>query len=692
MTVLYLDSETPPIDRAKLAQRPVCVQSAIADGPVAVQLWRDYTPDLTGTIVGANIAYDMACLMAGNPRLTPAIFAAYDQGRVVDVQLDGKLLDIAAGEYTFRSKRGWNLQELARRAGLRIDKDEDDETGNGSWRLRFAALDGVPVDHWPEGALEYAAGDVTATRVVHRWQQARRAEWIARGVDPLAPAHSAHAAYSAFCLHLMSCHGVLTDPASVGYIKARLEVYLAAIGKRLVRAKLVRADGTKDTKAAARVTVNLCAKKGREIVHTDGADKTEAKAKEKYAALVAHVPTGRGATAHALKLAKLTASWHRGIFLPGVKVDKDQAILLGSRVLELYAEYASADLLRGRVERLAKGYVLPLQARFDALKETTRTSSSQPAEPLVGDQLQNHARASGVTASEKKRERGFKDRHGVVHKPEFFVGLRECFRPRDGYTFGIADFSMAELHSLSEVCTKLFGHSEMARLLLAGVDLHIHFGMRSRGLKYEDFDKVTMGLDRDRAKPANFGFPGGMGPDSFILYARKSYGVRFEREEVVQLKRQWLETFPEVKAYLDWISRYKGDADVFTLVHPITGFVRGGCYYASAANNGFQHLTAMGAKAALCAVTRACFDPASPLWGSRPWNFVHDEIVIESPLDRAHEAALEMGRLMDQAFNHYHPNVPTHAEPLLADRWSKKAKPVLVDGRLAPWTLPAVAA
>jgi hypothetical protein len=465
--MIFADLETHPIERARLAPRIVCAQYAIDDGPTEIRLRDDvpWSDLLEGTIVGANFAYDMACICAMNPELIPAVFRAYDEGRVVDVQLDGKLLDIAAGEYEWRSVRGWNLQELARRAGVRIDKDTDDETGDGSWRLRFAALDGIPVAHWPAGAVRYATAEIPATRAVYRAQQEARGKWQAHGLDPLG-VHSAHAAASAFALHLASVQGVLTDPRAVEIVSGRVEAYLAGLARRLQRAGLVRANGSRDTKAAAAAMERACAKVGREIVRT---------------------PTGK------------------------VQLDRDCAILSGSRVMELYAEYSGAALLRGRVNRMREGYVLPLQTRFDPLKETARTSSTQPSAPLVGEQMQNFPKASGITPAERKAERG----------GAYFVGLRECFRPPPGFVFIIADFSMAELHTLSQICIRLFGRSVMAEMLNAGKDLHIHFAMSSLGRAYESYSKKTDKIERDRAKPANFGYPGGMGPDKFILYSRK---------------------------------------------------------------------------------------------------------------------------------------------------------------------------
>lgn len=313
---------------------------------------------------------------------------------------------------------------------------------------------------------------------------------------------------------------------------------------------------------------------------------------------------------------------------------------------------------------MKQGYTLPLQTRFDPLKETARTSSTQPGPPLVGEQMQNFPRETADG-----------------------LGLRETFTPRPGMIFIGADYSMAELHTLAQLCLKLFGYSRMADLLNAGVDLHWHFAAETLGKPYEEVKGNPLyDQDRQRAKPANFGYPGGMGPDKFMLYSRASFGVRFTREEAVRLKAQWLSTFPEMREYLRWVGARLGDASSFTHVHPITGFVRGGCRYTSGANHGFQHLTAYGAKDAVWDVTKACFDPSSPLCGWRIWNFGHDEILMEGPLTTAAEAATELSRVMEQAFNAWVPDVPTKAEPWISAVWSKKVKGVRDEnGRLIPW-------
>ena len=699
---LFCDTETWPITRGALAPPIVCVQTSIDDGPIDVRRWRDARAEIvawlqTGAIDGANISYDLACILADDIRTAPVIFAALDAGRVCDVQLAAKLLDIAAGEYERRTAFGWSLEELSRRAkGPELEKED----GAGAWRLRFKALDGLPIDAYPASAHEYAAKDIAATRAVRKWCEARRAEW--ERANPGVPwneyktggYHEAHAVQSAFALHLASCQGVLTDPARVEHVHGRVETYLSEIRGDLQAAGLVREDGTRDTRVAARALVDAYAKIGREVPFTAGAEKKEREAREKLAKAEYDVSVrGKPPAGMLRKLSEIREQWHMStggtpvIHLPGVQIDADACILAGGddhrldpddlTLLEKYSEYTSANLLRGRIERMREGFVWPLQTRFDPLKETARTSSTQPGEPLVGEQMQNYPRQNGLSAKEKAQERN----------GEFFIGLRECYTPRPGNVFLIADLEQAELHCLAELCYRLFGYSEMMRLLNEGVDLHWHFAAKSRGMPLADMlaEKSKYKRDRDRAKPANFGFPGGMGPDKFILYSRKGYGIRFERDEVVELKRSWLDTFPEVKEYLAWIGRQVKEGDgTFTYVHPITGFVRGGCEYTAGANHGFQHLCAYGAKQGFYRVTKACFEPESPLFGYRCNNFVHDEAVLEGPEQGAQAAAHEVGRIMAETFNAYVPNCPTTAEGIVSRVWSKHAK--RVEGGV--WSMP----
>ncbi len=182
----------------------------------------------------------------------------------------------------------------------------------------------------------------------------------------------------------------------------------------------------------------------------------------------------------------------------------------------------------------------------------------------------------------------------------------------------------------------------------------------------------------------NFGLPGGLGAKSFMDFARKTYGVILTETQAQRLKAQWLETWPEMRLYFDRINQLVGLGEA-TLVGP-DGFARGGVGYCDGCNHFFQNRAARGAKAACFDVSYECYvNEDSPLFGSRPVAFIHDEILAEVPSDVAHEAAAHMARTMCLAMGKVIPDIPITASPALMDRWYKNADAVMLDGRLVPW-------
>lgn len=125
-------------------------------------------------------------------------------------------------------------------------------------------------------------------------------------------------------------------------------------------------------------------------------------------------------------------------------------------------------------------------------------------------------------------------------------GIRECFIPSTNHKFLIIDYSTLELCTLAQVTFDRFGFSKMRELLNCGRDLHRWF---ASVMKEKPENEITT-KERQAAKAANFGFPGGLGIDSFINFALKSYGVVINREQATALKEQWLAAFPEMRLYL----------------------------------------------------------------------------------------------------------------------------------------------
>ena len=639
MNVRVIDFETCLFRPGVMAPEAVCYTWQVpgeepgiihADDPRALPLLASW---LTGSelLAGHHVAYDFAVACARWPELVPLIFKAYDDDRVACTKVRSQLLDIAAGEFRgylrrFEKKvctahedcdpeacpeavvkRGarwtphnYDLDALTYRAtGRRLDKD--------TWRLRYGEFLHTPIAEWPEGARVYPLEDARATLDVFLKQE----EHVRYIPDQFRQARAAWA------LHLTSVWGLRTHGPGVDKLEAETLGALAGIEGDLREAGLVRADGSRNVKAARALMVQVCERLGKPV--------------------------------------RLTVKGQ-------VSLDSDACEASEYDLLEDYAELTSLkNVLAKDVPVLRAGTAYPVHTSF-GLAASGRSTSSKPN----------------------------------VQNPRRLPGIRECFVPREGKVFAQADFSGLELHTLAQTCVTLFGQSHLAEVLNAGLDPHTAFAADILGISYEEaVAKKKAGdeaLDnaRQTAKVANFGFPGGLGAESLCFFARKTYGVVLTEDRAVELKAQWLVRWPEMVLFFrhvgDLVDEDTGEAQVTQL---FSDRIRGGCFYCAACNSFFQGLGSDAAKKAHYLVVRACYsEPESVLYGSRAVNFVHDESILEVDDNaRAHDKALELGRVMLLGANEFLPDVPARVEPLLARRWSKKAKPVHVGGRLVPWDL-----
>ena len=345
----------------------------------------------------------------------------------------------------------------------------------------------------------------------------------------------------------------------------------------------------------------------------------------------------------------------------GVSLDSDACEASEDDLLEDYAELTSLkNVLSKDIPVLRAGTVFPVHTNF-GLAASGRSTSSGPN----------------------------------VQNPRRLPGIRECFVPRNGKVFAQADFSGLELHTLAQTCVTLFGQSHLAEVLNAGLDPHTAFAADLLGIAYaeavERNDAGDKEVDnaRQTAKVANFGFPGGLGAESLCLFARKTYGVLLDEDRARELKAQWLERWPEMRLFFQYVGDLVDEDTGEALVEQLfSKRWRGGCFYCSACNSFFQGLGADAAKRANYLVSRACYaEPASILYGSRPVNFIHDELLVETDDNyRAHDVAIELGRVMCLGADEFLLNVPSRIKPLLARCWSKKSKPVYDSNkRLVPW-------
>jgi DNA polymerase I-like protein with 3'-5' exonuclease and polymerase domains len=176
-----------------------------------------------------------------------------------------------------------------------------------------------------------------------------------------------------------------------------------------------------------------------------------------------------------------------------------------------------------------------------------------------------------------------------------------------------------------------------------------------------------------------------MSAKTFVSYAR-GWGLKMSERESYALREHWLKQWPEMEKFFNHAKSLLGGKDEVTVTLKRSGFRRAGCGYTDTCNSYFQTLANHASKKALWEVTLKCFcDPESYLYASRPVLYIHDEIVLETPEEAGHEAAIEIENIMARAMEVWTPDIPSRAEATLMKYWSKEAKRTFDGDRMIPW-------
>jgi hypothetical protein len=630
------------------------------------------------TVVGQNVAFDMAVLVEEDPTLFPRIFEAYAEGRIRCTRVREMLLHNATeglSDDGAGPKVSFSLGDIVRRRfGVDLSADK---SGPDAWRLRYAELDGVPLAEWPDEARRYAGDDaVWALRVFQDQEKDR----FAGEVDLLADEQGQTAA--AFCLHLMQAWGVLTDEAAVLALEARLTETVEAADEKLRQSGILKGKSTK--------------RRDTGIIEVEWSKNT-ARIKD----LIEEGFAARGMSA------PRTDPSHR--FPEGqIKMDEETLREAGHPDLLVLADSMGDAKLLGTYVQALKGRI-----KKGNTNEYEQRGLHIPGRGWLLNSSPNPLVATGRTSWSKPN----------LQNPPRKGGVRECIVPRPGYWYLSVDYSFIELCTWAQYCidTPNIGHSKLAEAIRAGLDPHVDMGVEA--LRVEQEERVlewtanghthrTTNRDvtyailnaarkagapwakdaRQLAKALNFGLPGGLGAATFCAFAKATYGVHVEEADAMRLKPAWLQKWTEAQPFFNHVSAMQGfGGQTFTVTLPRSGFVRAGCRFTSGCNTTFQGPAARGAKEAMFLLARACYDPTAKdaaLYGSRPVLFLHDEFILEVPAhrERAHAASLRVQELMLQGMRRFVPDVPVKAEPTLMERWYKEAEPVYgADGVLELW-------
>lgn len=575
-------------------------------------------------IVGLNVAYDLAILANEFPELLPLIFAAYENDRVVEVSVAQKLVDLMHGH--FRGKYDAQGKWIEHKYSLAavVQRHFGVEMDKSQHRLVYGTLFDVPLAQWNSGQQQYALDD--SFYALEVWKKLDIPENQNALIDVFRQSRSA------WWLQLMMAWGFAVDGEHISNLKAQMIKERDALCSKLRAHGLVKWDNKRDTKAAKARLELACAAKGIPLKKTEGDD---------------------------------------------TSIDEEACLDSGDPILKDYARYTSVIGVLNKdiaaLEPAAKAGV-PIQSRFDELIETGRVS------------------CSGGKKKKPKKGEGPKLVHTFqLHNVRREPGVRESFIGRPGTALLSVDYKMFELCTWAQVCMYICGFSELGKVLNAKRDVHLDLGAQILEISYEDAllrkSEPQVKDARQMSKPANFGFPGGMGWKAFKVWAKANYGIVLTDEQAQRLHALWKNRWTEHKPYFAHVGALVGRADFGTVMHVTSKRLRAGVPYTVACNSYFQGLAADCMKDAGFWLAYACYvDKNSVLYGCRIVNSIHDEFILEVPIAIAHECSMEVVRIMEEAGRRWCPDVPPEAEPALMHHWMKAAEPVWCDKRLIPYT------
>jgi DNA polymerase-1 len=640
--IVAFDCETHPFGAGNMAPDVICAawsrdgKTALLTNALETVIMFDHLlRNSDYTLVNVNIGYDVASILATacrmpdfddafRWRLNLAIFKAYRAGRILSIDRADMLIRIASDTFDHCPKLGREPVKPSSLAQMRtvwLGHPLVEKKGADHIRTRFREVAHLHPNQYPPEFKDYVSSDAT--------EAYRIAEIVLTYDLPDLVAQSC----KAYACQLTQVWGVTTDAQSVDELDARLSHSVSTMQSALAAAGLgtwSRAGVFKKSKAAIAARVSAA-----------------------YAAQGLSVPLTEPTTK-----------------FPNGQVRANTETL-----------FESGDPLLIQLACVGQDFT-EMSTFLPWLREGAR-ASIHPGfyNPVATGRI--GCRSPNITNQPRRK------------------GVRECYRSRPGYVFVTCDLPAAELVALAQVWLERYGQSRLADAINQGKDPHIIYASELLRSTYDatlaayKSGDILAAETRQLAKIGNFGLPGMLSPDSFYLHVlrntRKDDGTfpawvqAFTRERSREVCQTWARTWPESQAYFNEAKRATAGRRGCALREPKSGRLRGGLRATTWCNTQFQGRIADAATSAwFTAIEQAHTNPQSGLWLSRSVALIHDEILLESPEERAHDAALALADCMQRVMGHYCPDIRVKCSASLMRRWYKGAEPVYVDGRLVP--------
>jgi DNA polymerase-1 len=235
--------------------------------------------------------------------------------------------------------------------------------------------------------------------------------------------------------------------------------------------------------------------------------------------------------------------------------------------------------------------------------------------------------------------------------------FRDCFIPAPGKQLIIADYSQIELR----VAAQISGDERMMEAYMKNGDLHKLTASLITGVPVENITKKQ----RQAAKAVNFGLIYAMGSRGLMAYARDTYDVGMTLEEAENFKTRFFEAYGGIRRWHEEIKKNP----------PSVSRSLGRRIYYHGEDTGLAalyNIPVQGSAADIIKKALGMLVYTLKGTGSRIIAVVHDEILLETPVENALKAAGILRETMIEAGSGFMPDVPLAADAHVASSWAEK--------------------
>jgi DNA polymerase-1 len=233
-------------------------------------------------------------------------------------------------------------------------------------------------------------------------------------------------------------------------------------------------------------------------------------------------------------------------------------------------------------------------------------------------------------------------------------GARRAVKAPRGKKLVIADYDAIEMRVLADQI-----HNEaLVDLFLSRRDPHRFTASRLFGIAECDVSD----LQRKGAKAINYGFLFRMGINGFIEYARKTFGLRFDRKDAVRFRESFFAAYPRIPEWQSFVQK-GGYRLSLTRLGRIRYF-RDSDSICVKLNSPIQGTAADGLKLAIVLLA-----PRLVPLGARIILCIHDELIVEAPEETALEVEHVVVESMREGMARFVRSVPIEVKAFIADTW-----------------------